>query len=137
MTKDKYKIPLKEAQDWCRNWINLDEAQAGMDEKDKHKTTDMRAFLIAKEDLKELFEQVPDARYVRFYVGLHDEEGKDGKTKKIPHLLTVNARGDSPKNARDVVGPQGDNSMDGDDVPVNDVSHPCPRTCDEDSPMYV
>lgn len=137
MKKDNYKIPLLEAQTWCKNWIHLKDKEKDLAENEKYNPKEMRAFLIAKEDLLELFEQVEDAQYVRFYVGIQDKKESDDKIKKIPHLLMVNARGSEPKNAKDVVGQEGDGTTASVSAPVNDFSHPCPRMCDEDSPLYV
>lgn len=132
MKNDPYKIPLKTAQDWCSNWINLKEKEESLNENEKYKPKDMRAFLVAREDLLDLFDQAPDANFVRFYIGLQE----DG-TKKIPHLLMVNAEGESPATAKDLISDDA-----GDDAalvenPVNDFSHPCPNTCDQSSALYV
>ncbi|SOE23921.1 hypothetical protein SAMN06298216_4294 [Spirosomataceae bacterium TFI 002] len=137
MKKDNYKIPLLKAQTWCENWIHLKDKEKDLAESDKYNPKEMRAFLVAKEDLLELFEQVEDAQYVRFYIGIHEETEKYDKVKKIPHLLMVNARGTEPKNAKDVVGEEGDGTTAVEGAPVNDFSHPCPQICDTDSPLYV
>ena len=134
MTKDPYKIPLAQAQNWCKNWINLKENEANLSQEEKYNPKEMRAFLVAKEDLLDLFDQAPDAQYVRFYIGLN-EQTKTGK--KEPHLLMVNAEGDSPKKAKDLVGPDAEEGLASASEPVNDFSHPCPSICDTSSPLYV
>lgn len=132
MNKDPYKIPLAQAQEWCKNWIDLKEKESELAEEEKYNPKEMRAFLVAKQDLLDLFEQAPDAQFVRFYLGL-----KEGKGKKTPHLLMVNAEGDSPKTAKDLVGIDSEEGFGSSTMPVNDFSHPCPSVCDSSSPLYV
>lgn len=139
---DPYAIPLEEAQKWCKNWINLKQNEADLPEGDKYDTSDVRAFLVAKKDLLDLFAQAKNANYVRFYMSVREEVNKG----KVPHLLMVNAIGKNPAKAVDLVGEihdvelvkkLGDNIQVGTTLPVNDFSHPCPSTCDVNSALYV
>ena len=83
MPVDPYKVPLEEAQKWCTNWIDLKDQEEGLAEDLKFNPKEMRAFLVSKKDLLDLFSQVNEAEYVRFYIGLR-EEGP--QRRKVPHV---------------------------------------------------
>jgi hypothetical protein len=133
-SKDPYKIPLKTAQDWIKNWLNY---TPSADDATASPTSEMRGFIVRKDDLTDLMREAPDAEFVRFYIGLH----KDEKGKNIPHLLSVNAKAvPDPKHPglffiKDMINQSPAGAMVSGEEDVNDVTHPVPPYDDPTSPL--
>lgn len=132
---DPFKIPLKVAQEWVANWLNYQPNSVG-----DSPTSQMKAFLIRRQDLLDLFDQAPDADFVRMYIGLQEGLGSE---KKTPHLLMVNSvvapDPEVPGLFRvsdlifDIRG--NDASLNLSEGVVNDYSMPSPPYTDPDSPL--
>ena len=61
-----YSVPLETAQKWISNWINGDPGGKPL------VPTDMRAFVVHREDFIELLAQ-HDTEFIRMYVGRRDD----------------------------------------------------------------
>jgi hypothetical protein len=96
-------IKLETAIEWAKNW--------------REKQPDVvKAFLIPKEDIIELYNLIKDTEDtgVRGYLGIKD----DGEYKLM--LL--------------VVDPTGNDDI---ESGIFDMTKPCPDTCDSNSPLYT
>lgn len=95
-------IPLKTAQKWCENW------------RTKQLDT-VKAFLIPKEDIIELYNEITKdgGQDVRGYLGIKE----DGEYKLM--LVAVDEKGS------DMV-----------DLGIYDLTKPCPNNCDLNSPLF-
>lgn len=139
-TPDPFKIPLKLAQEWINNWLNYQPPTTALEDSP---TSLLRGFLIRRQDLLDLFEQAPDADFVRMYIGLQEGLGNDIKSK-TPHLLMVNAAV-TPDTEVPGLFRVSDLIFDanGDEVSanvmeagvVNDYTLPVPPYTDPDSPL--
>lgn len=139
-----YSVPLEVAQERVANWIDRDLDAAPIN------PTEMRAFLVRREDFVELLAQ-HNTEFVRMYIGRkHTEEGLSGEKRMRPCLLLVSAAhrkdvgpvpaGEDPDQIIDLIGHRvgGDSVGSADeDYQVFDFSRTCPPVCDEDSPLFI
>jgi hypothetical protein len=126
-----YSISLEEAEARVGNWID-----AGPTTVDP---TDMRAFVVHREDFAALLEQ-HDTEFVRLYIGRKKQE--DGEDMESCLVLVSAARESEVKpegNPDIIVDLIGDVVIDKKsfNYEIYDFSHPCPPICDVASPLFI
>lgn len=99
---DKNTIPLELAQEWAKNWRTK-------------QPDNVKAFLIPREDIIELYNNIieKDGQDVRGYLGIRD----DGEYKMM--FVSVDSKGN------DMI-----------ELGIYDFTQPCPEYCDTTSPLY-
>ena len=136
-------VPLEEAQSWASNWINSPEPP---------KPTDMRAFVVHREDFMEMLKQ-SDTEYARIYVGMKPNTENDSKLEPCVMIVSAALKWTTVPETSKYAGPDKDVIIDligtqtvfdmaknvsvTEDYQVFDASHPCPPICDPFSPMFV
>lgn len=109
---DLYEISLEVAIDWTNRWRQF------QSENKPNPDDSKKAFRVDVAELQEVVNNIPGkVKYVRFYMGLDD--------KAIEHLLMVGV----DEENKDLYAYDGK-------AYTYDFSHPCPSTCDIDSPLY-
>lgn len=135
---EPYSVPLDVAQDRITNWIDADPDKPV-------KPTDMRAFVVRREDFVELLAQ-HDTEFIRLYLGR--KAAPNNENQLHPCLLLVSAAyqhdvypdAPNPDEIIDLVGKMvigtGDNTVEK-TYEVFDFSQGCPPYCDPDSPLFI
>lgn len=126
-----YSITLPEAEERVTNWI-----EPGPTIIDP---TDMRAFVVHREDFVELLNQ-QDTEFIRMYIG---RKAKDVGEGMEPCLVLVSAARESdiipdgnPEIIMDLIGKvviEGQSF----NYDIYDFSHPCPPMCNDTSPLFI
>ena len=107
-----YDLPLETAVEWTARW------RAFQQEAKPDPTNDKKAFRVNVQELIDVVKGIPDqVEYVRFYLGLDDE--------LTEHMILVGV----DKDNKDLCTYEGQSC-------TYDFTHPCPSTCDVDSPLY-
>lgn len=126
-----YSIPLQDAEKRVTNWVD-----AGPTTIDP---TDMRAFVVHREDFVELLAQ-QDTEFIRLYIGRKSKDDGEGME---PCLVLVSAAresdiivGGNPEIIKDLIGKVTvkDKTF---TYEIYDFSRPCPPICDVTSPLFI
>ncbi len=135
---EPFSVPLEVAQERITNWIDADPDKPV-------KPTDMRAFVVRREDFVELLAQ-RDTEFIRLYLGR--KEVPNDADRLHPCLLLVSAAyqhdihpdAPNPDEIIDLVGKvvigTGENAVEK-TYDVFDFSQGCPPYCDPDSPLFI
>ena len=73
---EPYSVPLEVAQERITNWIDADPYKPV-------KSTDMRAFVVRREDFVELLAQ-HDTEFIRLYLGRKEQENEPDAIGYVP-----------------------------------------------------
>lgn len=122
---NEYTIDLPTAQERVAAWIN-----PGPTEIDP---TQMRAFVVHREDFKEMLEQY-DTEFIRLYLGRkHNDE-----TGQMEHCLVM-VSADYDKGSDTIKDLIGDVDVHGEPhhYDIYDFSKPCPPICDTSSELFI
>jgi hypothetical protein len=131
-----YSVSLETAQEWVTNWIDLGPTTID--------PTDMRAFVVHREDFVELLKQ-QSTEFIRMYIGRKKDE-KSGEMESCLLLVSAARQADIQPDAPDpdlIEDLIGDMTIYVDGVPtqqhydVFDFSHPCPPICNVESPLFI
>lgn len=129
----KNAIPLKQASAWAKNWR-------------EKCPNNCKAFLVPTESLisamieMNILQENKDGSYklnktedtyIRAYLGI-DPKTVEGNGEK---LLIVGTKKDGKGIYKDLVPERSDDFTEGANGEVYDFSQPCPKNCDEDSPL--
>ena len=126
-----YSIPLDEAQKRVTNWIEPGPVTVD--------PTDMRAFVVHREDFIELLNQ-HDTNFIRLYIGVKTTEGSEGKEACLS-LVSAARQSEvipdgNPEIIMDLIG-KVDVMGETFNYEIYDFSHPCPPMCDINSPLFI
>lgn len=134
-----YAVPLKDAEQWVTNWVSANTEGKTLD------PTDMRAFLVHREDFIELLRQY-DTEYVRLYMGRRKDVDSDGQLKACLLMVsatrqgTIDPKASDPDLIVDLIGQvmiqEGDTTQEA-NYQVFDFSQICPPMCDPTSPLFI
>ncbi|MEZ0609292.1 hypothetical protein ACAW74_12285 [Fibrella sp. WM1] len=134
-----YAVPIEDAEKWVTNWVDANTDGKTLD------PTDMRAFLVHREDFIELLRQY-DTEYVRLYMGRREDPNSDNQLRACLLMVsatrqgTIDPKSPDPDLIVDLVGQvtvlNGDKAQEA-NYQVFDFSQICPPMCDVNSPLFI